>query len=297
MPIFVSIAAIDVVVAVDHLDSYSTAHFVGFGIRYAVLFIVGGFVAYLHDDENKPFKLFELGIVAPALITTLTTAQIVQDQSNFKVTSAVQGTSNSFFVSNVYAQETSSIPAKNEMLLVASNFSDILDGITGKAHSKAIRKKRKIIIKERLVIKEQNKIEETLKENSETAIEKMVVDEFKMRFTLETCNLSGRNITCKISIVNQGRNRIVGFFAGGKSSSTRMIDNSGKEYSPALIRVAEKQDNSYVENLFISGTPVKTGIVFQNVSTNTSSIASLEILGYTNGEYHKIKFRNIDLQN
>ncbi len=44
---------------------------VGAILRVLALCYLGGIVAYLHRDENNPIKLFELGIVAPALITGL----------------------------------------------------------------------------------------------------------------------------------------------------------------------------------------------------------------------------------
>jgi hypothetical protein len=44
---------------------------IGYVIRIVVLFYLGGLVAYLHKEENSGLQLFELGIVAPALITSL----------------------------------------------------------------------------------------------------------------------------------------------------------------------------------------------------------------------------------
>lgn len=43
-------------------------------IRVVVLFYIGGVVAYLNSDENKPAKLFQLGIYAPAMILALMNA-------------------------------------------------------------------------------------------------------------------------------------------------------------------------------------------------------------------------------
>ena len=37
-------------------------------IKVLILFYIGGMVAFLNKDENKPIKLFQLGIYAPALI-------------------------------------------------------------------------------------------------------------------------------------------------------------------------------------------------------------------------------------
>ena len=75
MPVLVSFLAIDIAAAIDSDANLSTGNIVGFGVRYLILFLIGGVVAYLHEDEVKPFKLFELGIAAPALITSFITAQ------------------------------------------------------------------------------------------------------------------------------------------------------------------------------------------------------------------------------
>ena len=48
--------------------------FIGYVIRLVVLFSLGGFVAFLHKGENSPMKIFELGIVAPALIIGMVNA-------------------------------------------------------------------------------------------------------------------------------------------------------------------------------------------------------------------------------
>lgn len=50
---------------------------VGYSVRVLVLFFIGGFVAYLHSDEHQPFKLFEVGLAAPALIAGAITSQLV----------------------------------------------------------------------------------------------------------------------------------------------------------------------------------------------------------------------------
>ena len=44
---------------------------VGYLIRVGVLFCIGGGMAYFHKEEKSALKLFEIGIVAPALITAL----------------------------------------------------------------------------------------------------------------------------------------------------------------------------------------------------------------------------------
>ena len=47
---------------------------VGYGVRVVGLFVVGGLWAGLHKSEVDPKKLFQLGIVAPAMITGMISA-------------------------------------------------------------------------------------------------------------------------------------------------------------------------------------------------------------------------------
>jgi len=41
---------------------------VAYMIKVGILFYIGGIIAFLNKDENKPIKLFQLGIYAPAMI-------------------------------------------------------------------------------------------------------------------------------------------------------------------------------------------------------------------------------------
>ena len=50
-------------------------------IKVAILFYIGGVVAYLNKDENKPIKLFQLGIYAPAMILAFMNTNPLQSSS------------------------------------------------------------------------------------------------------------------------------------------------------------------------------------------------------------------------
>lgn len=53
---------------VQYLIQLDTLRGIGYAARAIALFFVGGFIAYLHTDEDKPFKIFEIGLAAPALL-------------------------------------------------------------------------------------------------------------------------------------------------------------------------------------------------------------------------------------
>ena len=70
LPLLVTLLAVDVGGLIDHHENLTLGIYVGTAIRYVVLFALGGIVAALNSDEEKPIRLVQLGIAAPALITS-----------------------------------------------------------------------------------------------------------------------------------------------------------------------------------------------------------------------------------
>jgi hypothetical protein len=80
------------IISLAILDHSSLAHYIsnideetfkliGYGFRVLVLFAVGGLWAYFHRSEVEPLKLFQLGIVAPAMITGMINASNVSNEA------------------------------------------------------------------------------------------------------------------------------------------------------------------------------------------------------------------------
>lgn len=67
-PVLLNLAVIDLEVLLWRVTSLAVLSYV---IRVMALFVIGGLVAFFNRDENSHFKLFQLGIVAPALITAV----------------------------------------------------------------------------------------------------------------------------------------------------------------------------------------------------------------------------------
>ncbi len=64
-PIIMNLLVIDLEKLLINLTIISVIAYI---IKVAILFYIGGIVAYLNKDEQKPIKLFQLGIYAPAMI-------------------------------------------------------------------------------------------------------------------------------------------------------------------------------------------------------------------------------------
>lgn len=118
MPVLVSLLAIDIGAIFDDESTLTTGNIIGVFIRYIILFLIGGFIAYLHEDEMKPFKLFEIGIAAPALISSLITAQSATATAAVDTAEKISWS----IIASAYAADESK---------ESSFISDIFKGITG----------------------------------------------------------------------------------------------------------------------------------------------------------------------
>jgi hypothetical protein len=130
MPVLVSFLAIDIGAALSNDADLSTANIIGIAIRYVILFLVGGVIGYLHEDEHKPFKLFELGIAAPALITSFITAQGVAAHPSTPSANHVDSSG----MSLIGAAHASSRDESEQIILAGGFISDVYKGFSGSVY-------------------------------------------------------------------------------------------------------------------------------------------------------------------
>jgi hypothetical protein len=70
LPILVSLLTVDLAPIIDHHSALSMGNYLGYGIRVVVLLTLGGTIAVLNSEVQQPFSLVQLGIAAPALVTS-----------------------------------------------------------------------------------------------------------------------------------------------------------------------------------------------------------------------------------
>ena len=99
-------------------------------IRLVILFSLGGFVAFLHKGENSPMKIFELGIVAPALIIATVNAGRVPILKAPPQTAETSAASFSL-IPSVYALPPQEEEIKTFSLPEESSMQQIWRGLTG----------------------------------------------------------------------------------------------------------------------------------------------------------------------
>ncbi len=115
-PIILNLMVVDLEVLLVNVTFFAV---LGYVLRVVVLFYLGGLIAFLHKDETSPVKIFELGIVAPALITAMLNAgQIDVPKTGTEATSTPA--ISLFFISAAYAQDSTQTDSTN---LVIKSFS------------------------------------------------------------------------------------------------------------------------------------------------------------------------------
>jgi hypothetical protein len=82
-PTIISLAILDHTAVADYISNIDqrTIELGGYGFRVVALFAIGGLWAYFHRSEVEPLKLFQLGIVAPAMITGMINASNVSSEA------------------------------------------------------------------------------------------------------------------------------------------------------------------------------------------------------------------------
>jgi len=129
LPLLVTLLAVDLANIIDHFRDYTVGTYVGTGLRYCVLFALGGIVAALNSDEMQPIKLVQLGIAAPALIASYVNAQPAKMPPDQTRPATVQTKPISLdFISSAYAFEET--PTLNRSVMMAGFLSDVVQSAT-----------------------------------------------------------------------------------------------------------------------------------------------------------------------
>ena len=131
-PVIMNLLIVDLNILLVKITSLA---FLGYIIRVIILFYLGGLVAFLHKDENSPIKIFELGIIAPALITAMLNAghvPIIKAPPQTAETSIASFS----FIPSVYALPPQEKEVKKFSLPKESSIQKIWRGLTSSGYKK-----------------------------------------------------------------------------------------------------------------------------------------------------------------
>ncbi len=124
-----------------YIEGATQSKIIGYSIRVFALFILGGFIAYLHTDESKPFKLFEVGLAGPALLAGYITSSSLQNRVDATPNTDPSQRSEisvlGFFLASATAQEpTQTNQLKTFKKSETSRYGDFWEGLTGRTQNK-----------------------------------------------------------------------------------------------------------------------------------------------------------------
>lgn len=160
----------------------------------------------------------------------------------------------------------------------------------------------KIIEVEKVVIKEvpvpATPVEPTPVADTPTNSSDVVVESDGYVFTMKPCQMSHRNIKCKLSVLNPTSDGELSIYSTRGAYSSKLFDRSGNEYHPSRVSIGNKSDSSYIRNQYIEGVTAKGSLAFENIEKSTQSIALIDLSYYDHKDknYKHIKFRDVGLE-
>jgi hypothetical protein len=108
-PTIISLAILDHTTLAEYISDIDEKTFEigGYAFRVLALFAIGGLWAFFHRTEVEPLKLFQLGIVAPAMITGMINASNVSSSPGSDASAWLDLRFE--LVSSAYAQDVSTV--------------------------------------------------------------------------------------------------------------------------------------------------------------------------------------------
>jgi hypothetical protein len=127
LPVLVSFVTLDQSAIAQLIDKHEITEglCVGYGLRVLSLAALGGIMAFLNSDVTAPLTLVQLGVAAPALVTSYLTGASINNAPQSSQTNP--GTS---IVGIAYAEEyyPYSVEYTTNVLKISSFLSDMADG-------------------------------------------------------------------------------------------------------------------------------------------------------------------------
>jgi len=123
LPVIVGFLSYDLGPVIDNLYILSIGILVGYIIKIVILFVLGGVFASFSDETTKPIALLQIGIAAPAIITTYINGSGIVGPKPAGPSTAALSVS---FISEARAADLS----QHEAILRVDFLGDVVQGMT-----------------------------------------------------------------------------------------------------------------------------------------------------------------------
>lgn len=138
LPLLVTLVTLDIVDIIDNYKKLTAGLYIGTFIQIISLFILGGVVAALNSDEDRPIKLVQLGIAAPALVASFINVADAHADARTGlgrpagITVPMHGAGAFDLFGSAHASEAQRFGelVQEKIILAAGLFEDILKGAT-----------------------------------------------------------------------------------------------------------------------------------------------------------------------
>jgi len=123
LPILASLAAVDLTVFASLIDKHMITEglCVGYAVRVIVWFALGGIVASLNSEVRNPWALVQIGIAAPALVTSYLSGAAI---------AKTQGVSPSVSLSLIAPAYAGDLDVQHQITVADGFFNEVWKGLT-----------------------------------------------------------------------------------------------------------------------------------------------------------------------
>src|SRR4029079_9172013 len=142
LPILVTIISVDLSPIIDHPESLTLGNYIGFGLRVVALIVAGGVVALMNCNVKTPLTpvtLVQLGVTAPALLTSFINAGGSAKEANAALSRYTHAAFAIVSVANaaeVAPQNRIQIAQSSVFKDIGAGFSTRLDSVRRANHAK-----------------------------------------------------------------------------------------------------------------------------------------------------------------
>lgn len=118
------------------------------------------------------------------------------------------------------------------------------------------------------------------------------------RFDLRSCSINDRTISCDFVITNNGEDRTINVHSNQSSTYKSVIyDDFNNSSTASRLQIANSNSRRNVQVMLISGRPTDSNIIFEGLSSSSTSVPRLDISAWDEESRQPfvITFRNINL--
>jgi len=120
------------------------------------------------------------------------------------------------------------------------------------------------------------------------------IDTNDFTFNLVNCTKNSGDVSCKLVITNNGKEKSLLLFAANGKQKSRLYDSQGKAYSADKITLASRKPNPRaVRSALAFDVPTSASVSFKDIPEDVDTLTVVAIKALSSGTFFEAQFRNV----